>query len=536
MVLVALLGLRTAYGDRALPGTRLAGANVGGDSRDELRERVERIASRAVIVLAADKRLRVEPAAAGLRIDVDTTVRHAMDAGRDGTLAGAGSTLRGLVSTNDVELAVRIDGGLLDGTVARLAQSVDRKPFPGAIEVDAEQLEAEAVAPRTGRELDRRDLRARLVRAFRNGVSEVRPAVDVTRVARMSEVEAVARSAQDYLDAPVVLTGAGDPLRLEASRIAPILRLSTLGSETNVTLGTSRKALEALVSEVAESRDRAARDAKISAPARSAIVEGKGDLSWKPKKADVSVTGEGRSGRKVDQAASVKAIDGAVRKGEHRVSLKVVKTKPAVSAAAARKVDRLIGTFTTRYTPGQPRVKNIRRMARTVDGTIVAPGAQFSLNGLVGPRTKEGGYVEAPFIADGKLEPSVGGGVSQFSTTLYNAAYFGGLKLDTHTPHSIFIDRYPPGRESTLNYDSIDLKWTNDTDAPVLIRTFTDSTSVTVTLYGDNGGRRVTAQTGERRPIPGEDFSIVVTRVVRYPGGRVAREPFTTRYDAPIED
>ncbi len=219
-------------------------------------------------------------------------------------------------------------------------------------------------------------------------------------------------------------------------------------------------------------------------------------MSWRPKTADVKVTGEGRSGRSVEADASAKAIDAAVRRGAHRIKLRVKDVKPAVSAAAARKIDRLIGTFTTQYVAGQPRVTNIRRMARTVDGTIVAPGAQFSLNGRVGQRTKDGGYVEAPFIADGKLEPSVGGGVSQFSTTLYNAAFFGGLKIDTHTPHSIFISRYPPGRESTLNYDSIDLKWTNDTDAPVLIRQFTDESSVTVSLYGDNGGRRV--QRGDR--------------------------------------
>ena len=208
---------------------------------------------------------------------------------------------------------------------------------------------------------------------------------------------------------------------------------------------------------------------------------------------------------------------------------------PEVSAADARAIDSLIGTFTTYYPPGEPRVLNIRRMAATVDGQIVAPGEQFSLNGTVGPRTREKGYVPAPFIADGKIVPSVGGGVSQFSTTLYNAAFFAGLQLDSRQPHSLYIDRYPAGREATLNYPDIDLLWTNDTAAPVLVRAVADATSVSVALYGDNGGRRVRGLTGERASAPGGDFTITVTREVRHADGRVERQPLTTRYELPSE-
>jgi len=138
--------------------------------------------------------------------------------------------------------------------------------------------------------------------------------------------------------------------------------------------------------------------------------------------------------------------------------------------------------------------------------------------------------VPAPFISDNKIVPSVGGGVSQVSTTTYNAAYFAGLQIDHHQPHSEYISRYPPGREGTLNYPTIDLTWTNDTDAPILVRTATTGTSVSVTLYGNNGGRRVEAITDSGRPVPGGDFSMTVTRVVRYPDGRVARQPYITRY------
>jgi hypothetical protein len=77
------------------------------------------------------------------------------------------------------------------------------------------------------------------------------------------------------------------------------------------------------------------------------------------------------------------------------------------------------------------------------------------------------------------------------------------------------------------------VRWTNDTPAPVLVRAVTDATSVVVSLYGGDSGRRVRAQTGERMPLADGDFAITVTRVLRFRDGTVVRQPFTTRYDRP---
>lgn len=176
---------------------------------------------------------------------------------------------------------------------------------------------------------------------------------------------------------------------------------------------------------------------------------------------------------------------------------------------------------------------NIGLIADAVDRTVVLPGERFSLNQVAGERTRAAGYVPAPFIADGKIVDSVGGGVSQFSTTLYNAAYLAGLQIDAHRPHSFYISRYPSGREATLNFPDIDMAWTNDTTAPLLIRTATDATSVVASIYGTDHGRRVHLQTGERRPVSGGAFEITVTRVVRYRDKTSKRQPFTTRYEQP---
>ena len=119
-------------------------------------------------------------------------------------------------------------------------------------------------------------------------------------------------------------------------------------------------------------------------------------------------------------------------------------------------VDQLIGTFTTYHPCCAPRVTNIHRMAEIIDGTAIAPGKTFSLNDASGERTTAKGFVAAPAIVDGELRDQIGGGVSQFSTTLFNAAWFAGLDVIEHQPHSLYIPRYPPGREATLDWRAID--------------------------------------------------------------------------------
>src|SRR5690606_29751454 len=90
-------------------------------------------------------------------------------------------------------------------------------------------------------------------------------------------------------------------------------------------------------------------------------------------------------------------------------------------------IRELVGEFTTRYPAGQPRVVNIKRIAELTRGVIIEPGATFSVNDFVGRRTVDKGFVSAGVIQNGVFQDDVGGGISQFATTLFNAAFFGGL-------------------------------------------------------------------------------------------------------------
>ena len=198
-------------------------------------------------------------------------------------------------------------------------------------------------------------------------------------------------------------------------------------------------------------------------------------------------------------------------------------------------------------------------MADTIDGYVVWPGEEFSINEVVGPRTEAKGYKRDGAIINGEVvccdEPAnVGGGVSQYGTTIYNAIFFGCYEDLEHTPHSIYISRYPEGREATLGYPQPDVRFRNDTDAPVIIRnTYDGNSTITVKFYGNNGGRLCEAERSERSNYtdpkivyeanpsltPGTEnvvskgsqgWTVTVTRIMTMPDGTVIREPYTHRY------
>jgi vancomycin resistance protein YoaR len=184
-----------------------------------------------------------------------------------------------------------------------------------------------------------------------------------------------------------------------------------------------------------------------------------------------------------------------------------------------------------------------------VDGALIRPGEVFSLNEHTGERSYAQGFQEAAVIIDGRLQPGVGGGISQFTTTLFNAAYYAGLEDVEHRPHTIHYTRYPPVIEATIFYPHLDLKFRNDTAYGVLIDTSYTDDSVTVTLWSTKVWDEVTTEWSPKRDTtrpqrryvtPGpscietqgiDGFTQDAWRVFHRDGGEVKREKFTWRYD-----
>jgi vancomycin resistance protein YoaR len=171
-----------------------------------------------------------------------------------------------------------------------------------------------------------------------------------------------------------------------------------------------------------------------------------------------------------------KAVEPALTaKGDERtVSVKLTGAKAKFSTEDARKlgIKEVTGEFTTYYPYAAYRNTNIGRAAQLINNTLLKPGETFSLNGIIGERTAANGFVEGYIIQGGKFKRELGGGVSQSATTTFNAMFFAGLKDIEHRPHTLYIDRYPAGREATVAWPTLDLKFQNDTKYGVLVQAF----------------------------------------------------------------
>ena len=191
------------------------------------------------------------------------------------------------------------------------------------------------------------------------------------------------------------------------------------------------------------------------------------------------------SGIKLDEKKSVKVIWQAMMDGSAAVSLPIDIDKPDITAKDASAIDTLLATFTTRFNPGKrDRTHNLILAATQVNGIIIKPGTQFSYNDIVGPRVGERGYREAPIFVKGKLEPGMGGGICQVSSTIYNVVLLSGLKVLQRGPHSRTVPYVRPGRDATVAYGSRDFRFENSNASPIALISRLDRSQLTVEIYG----------------------------------------------------
>ena len=473
LVVLVAIGERVAHRDQVLPGVKVAGVNLGGSTEQEALATLtvlgNRLRHQTIHARAGDHDLSFDPAVIGYDVNAVATVRAARRAGRSANPANelAGTLLRNL-RPDHVGLVVRYDvtklGALIDGWVGATGKGL----IDGGIRFEGTQV-AE-IRPRAGIGIDRADAERRVLNALHAGSTDVGTLRigPTTPSVGLAEVRRAARQARALLVTPVTVVAGNATLGLTPAQVAATLRTHISGSRLflRVDEGALRAALGAPLTAVE------------TPPADATFAIDGITVSVVP-----AVTGV---------MVNLLPVGTAIAAGRHTIRAPLRTTEPARTTAWATKLNitELVATYTTNHPCCQPRINNIHRAADTINGTIVEPGATFSLNGVLGPRTVEKGYVLAPGIgANLEFEDSVGGGVSQLSTTLYNATFFGCYEDITHTVHALYISRYPMGREATLNYPSIDNKFRNDSHSGVLIRVAYSNTSVTVSYYGNKEGR-----------------------------------------------
>lgn len=508
--------------------TSVGGVNISSMERTAAVEKLERelgdVETKPVNVTSGEKSSQLVPAESGLTLNYQKAVDGIPDASYN-PVTRLFSFVR---ATKEIPVTVDIDDTALDGALERVKNELSFAPKDGMLELNNGELKV--TKPVLGQTVEPADLKNGITENWLDPAGvEVEP-VEVEPAINDDAIEAMRTGdAAKALDNPLTLNG-----------------------ENNVA-GTLRK------DEIAQFVSIDAKDGKlelkVDTPKAQQLFEERMDGAQVPgQNAKISFSGDKMNvtpsvdGSIIDWEKTLKDFDKRV-KGDERTWDADYKPDPAeytTEMAEKATFNDTVSEFSTGGFSGASG-ENIRRVAEQVNGAVVNPGETFSLNGYTGPRDTAQGYVESGIIIDGHSGTAVGGGISQFATTLYNAAYFAGFEDVAHTPHSYYISRYPAGREATVYEGAIDLQFKNTTNTPVRIETSFGGGNITVRFKGVktynvesiNNGRWATTQ--PTRMSVGEDcspssgapgFTTSDTRIIKDLSGReVSRETTTTVYD-----
>ena len=495
IVLATLVGLAFAGSRHELaPGTQVAGVDVGGltkrDAVARLQSLFEAQSSRPVKFVAgassyafAANQLAVEP-------DWNAAVSAASHAGDGfGPIRGF-RRLRARVFGAEVLPRLAVSNAALEYALDQIADDVNRTPESAALV--RRGLRVRVVPGRTGARLDRAAAAEVIVRALGQVEREQGPValpvlVTSPRVTEQMLAPAAAR-ARLAVSAPVRLRAAGRSRTLSRGQIADLLSLPHGGTKQLSIGGRSA-------------------DAYFKALSRS--------VGRPPSDAHFAVFGDAvqvvpsHDGLELAVPSAVRAIMRAATRPTNRVAtLQVVRAEPKRTTvdALAMGIDRRMSSYKTYYAGTNDRITNLQLGVKALDGTLVRPGGTFSLNQAIGERTADRGFRPAPVIIGNEYSEEVGGGTSQVATTVFNAAWEAGLRITERHPHSLYISRYQLGRDATVYWPSLDLKFVNDTKEWVLVRGFAESDGIRISIYGGED-RRVDSSAGPlvtTGPVPVE--------------------------------
>jgi vancomycin resistance protein YoaR len=543
MLLLVLLYVAgwVATGARMPAHATIGGVAVGGmkpaAAAEKLRTALEPRAHDEVVLPHKGRRFALDPGELGLSLDAEKSVKAA-----GGTRSWDPRDMVALVAgTHETDVVVRADDRAMRKAVARIAKKLDVKVVEPRITFpDGKPTPRK---PAAGLVVRKEATAKAITRAYlassgpsRVPISRVEPTVDQAGLDR-----AMKQIAEPAVHAPITLRADGKAYELPVSAFAPALVVRVEGGVMKPYVDP-----EALAKPLTDS---ATGIGQRAVNARIDIVKGKPRIY--PGKPGVSLQPE---------EMARKLLPVLMKSGAERslsINARVVEPEFTTEEAEELHIKEKMGEFTTDFPHAQYRNVNQARAAELIDGTLLQPGEIFSLNSVVGKRSKANGFVKGFVISGGVFKEEQGGGVSQVATTMYNAAFFAGLEDVEHHPHQFYIDRYPVGREATVYYGQLDLRFRNDTRNGVLIKaSLTPSTPATqghmhVEIWGTKvwdieaglSARRDFTKPKKRHDdsdecvpsSPARGFTVDVYRYFERDGKRVKTETDHVRYSATPE-
>lgn len=511
VLLATLVGLAFAGSRNELAaGTEVAGVDVGDLTRREAVAKLDalfeqRSALPATFVAGAET-YHFAPNQLAVQPDWTGAVAAAGRAGGGfGPLRGF-RRLRARVFGAEVLPRITVSDAALEYALDKIADDVDRSPKNARLV--RRGLHIQVVPDATGSRLDRDAAAELIVRRLGQldraaGATALPVTVTPPKVTE-GMLTAPAERARLAISRPIVLKAADRSFRVPRQRIAELLQLPQDGSAS---LAIGGAAADAYFRTLSRTVGRPPRDAGFAVYGEAVQVV------------------PARDGLEVNVPQAVRAILRAATRPTNRVArLTIVHAAPerTTAEALAMGIDRRMSSYKTYYSGTPDRITNLQLGVKALDGTLVPPGGTFSLNDAIGERTIERGFRSAPVIIGNEYAEEVGGGTSQVATTVFNAAWEAGLRITERHPHSLYISRYQLGRDATVYWPSLDLKFVNDTKTWVLVKGFAEGDGISVAVYG-----------GESRRVDSSATPLVVTG--RVPVERV-RDPKLPKGKTVVEE
>lgn len=570
---LAFGGDRAMHGGEVMRGVVVGGRTLAGKDPAAARVAIEELQTELtatpLAVRLRDRSFELVPEMIGVRLDVDAMVDAAMTAGRDG---GIGSDLFWWLGRlrSDHRLPVELiwKEEAVDAVIGSWeTTAISDPPFEGAIVV--EDGKAVVQPPRPGVAIDRAAAKEALAAELKK---QVRGEVSLPLTERRPErsvaaVQAALPAAEALLAGSVTLVGVLPPDAVDEDDASDDdkrdkqTKRASKDADADEGPPTERFTFQPAAFAVAL-RSRLVEGGKVEvhldeaafegalADARERLERPPVDARFEVDKRDKVTIVPSRLGRVIDHRAVAEALFAAAKTPDREGAFPIEEgaaPKLTTEDAEALGIEGLVSKFTTTHPCCRPRVKNIHRIADLIDGVILKPGERFSINEHVGERTTRNGFFPAPTIVHGEMKDTIGGGISQFATTFFNAAFYGAYEIIERQPHSYYFSRYPMGHEATLSYPKPDVIIRNDTKSGLLIRCFYGPTSITVKFYGDDQGRKVTKKRSNLYDLvdppieyiadddldPEEEkvkergkkgWSVTVSRIIEYPDGKEKEE------------
>ena len=532
---IAYVAAYAFAGEKVPRGTEVAGISIGGKTHDEAVQALEDgFADRESLDVTVDgETAPMTAATAGLSVDYESTV----DEAGGGRSWAPGRLWDYYTGGDDLDPVVVVDEDAQAAALVALDESYGSPAKEGDVRfVDGN---ARPVAATDGEEVDRSTAADALEAAYVDGdTAELTLAKAEPDISQADVQDALNEFANPAVSGPVTLVFDKTRVTLRPADFSPALGMKP--EDGALVPDLDEKKLAKLVRSRFARTDGAPVDATVRiVNGKPRVVPAKPGVDYDPK--DIS-------------SAFLALVVKDPGEREMKVKATVKDADFTTKDARALGIKERVSTFTTYYPYAEYRNINIGRAAELVNGTLLKPGETFSLNDTVGERTAENGFTKGFIISDGVFKEDFGGGVSQMATTTFNAMFFAGLEDVEHKPHSFYIDRYPVGREATVAWGAVDLRFKNDTDHGVLIQanvtpaTPSSSGVVTVSMWSTKTWD-ITTKTGNRynftpektRRLSGPEcepndgyggFDINVWRYFRKPGASALErsEKFHTTY------